>query len=91
MVSDEFARIAFTVDEGALSLPFKTEEGWNIVEVLEKRETEPIAFAGVRGDLERFLELRTIDRTLTQLRETYDVTLVPQGQRQTRTENSDSQ
>ncbi|MEM1193083.1 MAG: peptidylprolyl isomerase [Pseudomonadota bacterium] len=81
MVSDEFARIAFTVDAGALSLPFKTSEGWNIVEVLEKRKTEPVAFDGVRGDLERFLELRTIDRTLTRLRETYDVTLVPQSRR----------
>ena len=76
MVSDEFSRIAFTVNEGALSLPFRTEEGWNVVEVLEKRTTEPVAFDSVEEDLARFLELRTIDKTLNQLREDYDVVLI---------------
>lgn len=76
MVSDEFSRIAFTVDEGALSLPFRTEEGWNVIEVLEKRTTEPVAFDSVEEDLARFLELRTIDKTLNQLREAYDVVVL---------------
>ena len=76
MVSDEFARIAFTVEEGALSLPFRTDDGWNLVEVLDKRTTEPVSFNVVEEDLARFLELRTIDRILTELRETYEVVLI---------------
>jgi len=75
MVSDEFARAAFSVDEGALSLPFRTDEGWNIVQILDKRATDPVAFDSVEEDLARFLELRTINDTLNQLRETYDVVL----------------
>lgn len=89
MVSEEFGRIAFAIPEGAISPPFRTTDGWNLVSVLEKRDTQPIALNAVEEDLERFLTLRTINATLEQLRSDFDVVIYKHDQDQQDAQNTD--
>lgn len=79
MVSNEFGRIAFAIDEGKISPPFRTVDGWNVINVLEKRESEGIAFAAVEDNLRRFLTLRAIDQILTTLKQDFDVVIFDHG------------
>ncbi len=78
MVSNEFGRIAFAIDQDAISPPFRTSEGWNVIKVLEKREIEGISYAAVEDDLRRFLTLRAIDETLETLKDNFDVVIYDQ-------------
>jgi len=69
MMTPAFARAAFSTKSGEVAPPFKTEFGWHILEVLERRPTSAVPFSRVRGSIETFLRMRTIETALRALEE----------------------
>jgi peptidyl-prolyl cis-trans isomerase C len=64
----EFAEIAFKLDVGAISEPVKTQFGWHVLKVEDKR-TKPVPeFEKVRDQIERFVIRRAQSEFVAKLR-----------------------
>ena len=50
----EFSTVAFKLDKGKFSDPVKTQFGWHIILVEDKRKRPPPPFDQVKGQLERY-------------------------------------
>jgi peptidyl-prolyl cis-trans isomerase C len=50
----EFSEVAFSLEKGQVSGPVKTQFGWHVVKVEDKRAREPLPFDKVRGELEEY-------------------------------------
>ena len=48
----EFSEVAFKLDKGALSDPVKSQFGWHVIKVEDKRERQPPEFDKVKDQLE---------------------------------------
>src|ERR1700674_3883771 len=64
----EFAQAAFKLEAGQLSDPVKTQFGWHIIKVEEKRDRPIPEFDKVRDQLETFLARRTQADLINKLR-----------------------
>ena len=64
----EFAEVAFKLDKGQISEPVKSQFGWHIIKVEDKREREPPPFEQVKDQIEQFLVRRAQTETITKLR-----------------------
>ena len=73
MMTPTFADAAFSVSKGELAAPFASEFGWHVLEVTDRRPTQAVSIADVRGGIERFLRMRTIDTLLRELEEANQV------------------
>jgi peptidyl-prolyl cis-trans isomerase C len=73
MMTPTLAEAAFSTPVGAIAVPFQSDFGWHVLEVLERRPTRGVAFAAVEDEIKRFLTLRAIDETLKSLKENQDV------------------
>lgn len=69
MMTPVFSRAAFSAQPGEVAPPFETEFGWHILEVLDRRPTSAVPFERVRGSIENFLRMRTIETALRTLEE----------------------
>lgn len=69
MMTPVFANAAFSAEPGAIAVPFQTEFGWHILEVLDRRSTSAVPLARVRAPIENFLRMRTIESSLRALEE----------------------
>ncbi len=69
MMTPVFARAAFSTEAGTLAAPFETTFGWHVLEVTGRRSTRSVPLAEVRGNIEEFLRLRTIEQTVRELSE----------------------
>jgi peptidyl-prolyl cis-trans isomerase C len=66
----EFAEVAFKMYPGQLSNPVKTQFGWHIIKLEDKRTKQPPDFAKVKEQIESFLARKAQTEFITKLRQT---------------------
>jgi peptidyl-prolyl cis-trans isomerase C len=52
----EFSKVAFALKPGQISDPVKTQFGWHIIKVEEKRTRKPPSFDQVKGQIETYVQ-----------------------------------
>jgi len=65
----EFAEVAFKLSKGQLSDPVKTQFGWHIIRVEDKRSKSPPPFDQVKDQIETFVQRKSQAEYVTKLRE----------------------
>jgi peptidyl-prolyl cis-trans isomerase C len=65
----EFAEVAFKLDKGALSDPVKTQFGWHIIKVEDKRNKPVPGYEQVKGQIETYVVRRAQAELVGKLRE----------------------
>ncbi|MGO9701345.1 MAG: peptidylprolyl isomerase [Xanthobacteraceae bacterium] len=69
----EFATVAFKLDKGQLSDPVKTQFGWHIIKVEDKRTKPTPTFDQVKGQIENFVAHRAQAQLVEKLRSAANV------------------
>jgi peptidyl-prolyl cis-trans isomerase C len=64
----EFSEVAFGLDKGQVSGPVKTQFGWHVLKVEDKRMREPPPFDKVRGEIEEYATRKAQSDLVTKLR-----------------------
>lgn len=77
MMTPTLGDAAFSTPVGSIAEPFRSDFGWHVLEVLDRRPTRGVPFAAVEDNIRRFLTLRAIDDTLKTLKENQDVVYYP--------------
>ncbi len=65
----EFADVAFKLQKGQLSDPVKSQFGWHIIKVEDKRSKAPPPFEQVKDQVETFVQRKAQAEYVTKLRE----------------------
>ena len=58
----EFAEVAFKLDKGQVSDPVKTQFGWHVIKVEDKRTKPAPAFDQVKDQIETYRDAQGADR-----------------------------
>jgi len=69
----EFADVAFSLDKGKISAPVKTQFGWHVIKVEDKRSKPAPSFDDVKPQVEAFVTRKAQAELVTKLRETAKV------------------
>jgi peptidyl-prolyl cis-trans isomerase C len=64
----EFADVAFKLDKGQISSPVKTQFGWHVIKVEDKRMKPPPTFDEVKPQIEQFVVRKAQADLVTKLR-----------------------
>jgi peptidyl-prolyl cis-trans isomerase C len=64
----EFSEAAFGLDKGQISGPVKTQFGWHVLKVEDKRMREPPPFEKVRSEIEEYASRKAQSDIVTKLR-----------------------
>jgi len=64
----EFSEVAFKLEKGQLSDPVKSQFGWHVIKVEDKRTRQPPEFDKVKDQLESFVVRRQQSQLITKLR-----------------------
>lgn len=73
MLDPEFTRVAFDTPPGERVGPFKTQHGWHILEVLDRRKAKTPSYEDMREEILKFMTLDEIQKLLTSLRATAQI------------------
>ncbi|MGJ5040775.1 MULTISPECIES: peptidylprolyl isomerase [unclassified Bradyrhizobium] len=65
----EFANVAFSLEPGKISDPVKTQFGWHVIKVEEKRSRKPPEFDQVKGQIETYVTRKAQADYVGKLRE----------------------
>jgi peptidyl-prolyl cis-trans isomerase C len=65
----EFAEVAFKLEKGAISDPVKSQFGWHIIRIEDKRSKSPPPFEQVKDQVETFVQRKAQADYVTRLRE----------------------
>src|SRR6516225_5823557 len=65
----EFSTVAFSLEPGKISDPVKTQFGWHIIKVEEKRNRKPPEFDQVKGQIETYVTRKAQADYVAKLRE----------------------
>ncbi|TRO92013.1 peptidylprolyl isomerase, partial [Glycocaulis profundi] len=72
-VLPELSRAVFSTPPGEVSSPFRSEYGWHVVKVEQRRTLPRPGLDELRPGIVRFLTMEGIERLLTDIRRTYPV------------------
>jgi peptidyl-prolyl cis-trans isomerase C len=64
----EFSEVAFKLDKGQLSEPVKSQFGWHVIEVEDKRDRQVPDFDKVKDQLETYLSRKSQSEFVGKLR-----------------------
>ena len=64
----EFANVAFSLDKGKISAPVKTQFGWHVIKVEDKRTKPKPSFEDVKPQVEQFVARKAQAEFVTKLR-----------------------
>lgn len=78
MMEDALAEKVFATKAGTRSAPFKTEKGWNIIEVIGFRKPPQASFEAMREQLRQYKTYAEIQKLMTSLRAKGDIEIYTQ-------------
>jgi peptidyl-prolyl cis-trans isomerase C len=70
----EFAEVAFKTKSGDVSDPVKTQFGWHVIKVLDKRTKPFPAFSEVKAQVQHFVQQKVQSEAIMKLREAAKIT-----------------
>jgi len=97
MLEATFTKVAFSTKKGEVSQPFKTEYGWHILQVQNRRKAPQPSFEEMRSEILNFMTYDEIQNILKSLRAQGDVKLlfgqavVNQGETEETPDTSDNE
>jgi len=77
MLAPDFSKAVFEGKKGDALKSFKTNKGWHIVEILDRRRPDAKSYEQSRESLRNFLTFEAIESFMANLRKEGDVTILP--------------